>query len=392
MAPPLDLHLDPSFLRGRAVQRRIAAVTIALAILGGIYGRFGPRWYRATVTLVPAKSQKSGGLTALLGGDLSALAGGADAFLGGAGPDSSRISAVLQSTAVTDAVIEKFDLKRRYSEDLLEGAREAVWRHCEVRTLAKPNLVQLSCEDRDPAFVQSLLEYFAAYGNEVFRRVNVSSASEEVRYLERRVTELRAQADGIGAAMRQFQETHGIVELESQARAVVSSVAAVNSQRIAKQMELDYARTFAAPDEAGTRQLQSQLSVVNEKLLDLEGTPDGSLAPAGGPGSKQRARKGMFPPAMEVPRLRAEFETLYRDRKVAEATLVFALDRLEGAKAAEARDVSTFVVLDPPTLPTRKSRPITTGFLLAGGFVGLIGSVTIEWLRSIRRRPDAEAS
>jgi capsule polysaccharide export protein KpsE/RkpR len=226
----------------------------------------------------------------------------------------------------------------------------------------------------------------------MFRRVNVGSAHEEVKYLEKRTGELRGQADELAARMREFQEAHGIVELESQAKALVNSVAALNSQRIAKQMELEYAQKFSSSDEAGRRQLESQLSVVDEKLFDLEGLPDRAPPPSTRTRSGKGSRPGMFPPAMEVPRLRAEFEKLYRDRKVAEATLVFALDRLEGARAAEARDVSTFVVLDPPTLPTRKSRPIATWFFLAGGFLGLAGSFVIEWWRSVRESPGRGAS
>jgi uncharacterized protein involved in exopolysaccharide biosynthesis len=161
-------------------------------------------------------------------------------------------------------------------------------------------------------------------------------------------------------------------------------VALLNSQRIAKQMELDYAQRLSSPDEASSRQLRSQLSVVDEQLREME-MPAGSLpgAPAAAPGSKRKGT-GLFPAALEVPALRAEFEKLYRDRKVAEATLIFALDRLESARAAKARDVSTFVVLDPATLPTRKSRPGTMESTLVGALLGIALGVALEWWRARR--------
>jgi uncharacterized protein involved in exopolysaccharide biosynthesis len=90
----------------------------------------------------------------------------------------------------------------------------------------------------------------------------------------------------------------------------------------------------------------------------------------------------MLPPAQDVPRLRAEFEKLYRDRKVAEATLVFSLDRLEGARAAEARDVSTFAVLDPPTVPTRPARPRRVRTVAQFLAVGIAAAVAFEWWRA----------
>jgi ELWxxDGT repeat protein len=90
----------------------------------------------------------------------------------------------------------------------------------------------------------------------------------------------------------------------------------------------------------------------------------------------------MFPAALAVPKLRAEFEKLYRDRKVAEATLIFALERLEAAKADEARDVSTFLVLDPPALPTRKSRPVLPAVVVLFAALGLAGGLGLEWWKS----------
>jgi capsule polysaccharide export protein KpsE/RkpR len=242
--------------------------------------------------------------------------------------------------------------------------------------------VQLSCEEKDPRFVQQVLAFFADYGNQVFRRVGVSSASEQVRFLEKRVGELRAEADESAGKMRAFQEKYQIVDIETQTKAVVGAMASLNSQRISKQLELEYARTFASGDEASTRQLESQLTLVDRKLRALESEQQVNTNPS--PESKHQAGAGLFPAALSVPKLRAEFETLYRERKVAEATLIFALERLESAKADEARDTSTFLVLDPPALPTRHSRPkrlVTVGLAV---LVGVATSVFIEWLRTYR--------
>lgn len=372
--PPL---VELSFLKPRAVRRRVAAVIAAFVVAGVLYALLAPRWYRSVVTVVPNKPQKSG-ISGLLGGDLGGLAAGLD--LGGGAADVSRIAAVLQSVAVSDAVIEKFDLRARYRKKHQETARDALWDHCSVKILAKPGLVQLSCEDKDPRFVKEMLTFFAEHGNQVFQRVSVGSASEEARFLERRVAELRQQAEQTAARMREFQERHQIVDIDTQSKAVVSALAAVNAQRITKQMELDFARSFASQDEATTQQLESELAVMERKLRDLER----SRGAPGTPAAKQGAgsSRGVFPAALDVPKLRAEFEGLYRDRKVSEALLVFAQERLESAKASEARDVSTFQVLDPPTLPTRKSRPKGAIVVLSFALLGLALSVVWEWWRS----------
>ena len=166
--------IDWSFLRSIEVRKRIALVAAIGAVAGLSYGLLAPKWYRSVLTVVPAKTQKPA-LGGLLGADLGGLAAGLDPSGGLAGAaDAARIAAVLQSLAVSDAAIDKFDLKTRYDVKYLETAREELWKHCEVKALPKPNLVQLSCEDKDPRFVQQMLTFFGDYGNQVFRRVSVT--------------------------------------------------------------------------------------------------------------------------------------------------------------------------------------------------------------------------
>lgn len=367
-----------SFLRNRAVLTRLALVTLAFAAVGVLYAFLAPRWYRSLVTVVAAKQQKAG-ISGLLGGDLAGLASGLDPSLGG-GADIQRIASVLQSITVSDAAIERFHLKERYDEDYLELTRDELWKHCGVKVLPKPGLVQLSCEDKDPHFAQELVQFLAERGNEVFHRVNLSSASEEVRFLEKRAAQLRASAEESAAKVREFQEKHGIVDLDTQSKALVTAMSTLNAQRMNKRLEFDFARTFSATDEATLQQLSSQLSVMDQSMRDLE-----SAQAAGPAGSGRRGRPGsaIFPAALDVPKLRAEFEVLYRERKVSEATLIIALERLESARANEARDTSTFVVMDAPTLPTRHSRPKRAMAVLLATVLGAIVAFSYEWTRSV---------
>ncbi len=259
--------------------------------------------------------------------------------------------------------------------DYIEDAREDLWRHCAVKAIPKPSLVQVTCEDKEPIFAKDMLTFLVQRGNEVFRSVSVGSASEEVRFLEARVGQLRTQADSSSDRMREFQETHGIIDLDTQARSVVSALAGLQGQRISKQLELEYARTFSAADESSIRQLESQLALVTEKLRSLESVDAAPNRPVG----KKASPPGVFPKAVEVPQLRAEFEQLYRDRKVAEATLIVALERLENARANEARDVSTFVVMDPATLPARHARPKRGSAVALSAVLGMLCSLLLEW-------------
>ena len=52
--------------------------------------------------------------------------------------------------------------------------------------------------------------------------------------------------------------------------------------------------------------------------------------------------------------------------------------RYELAKIDEARDTSTFQILDHPTLPTYRSRPKRTTIMMYGGVVGF--ALACAWI------------
>src|SRR5205814_4852649 len=136
---------------------------LAIAV---VYALLAPNWYQSTLSVVPATPSKSGALGSQIAG---ALGGALDIPELGVNADVERIAAVFESTSVTDAVIRKFDLMKRYKQKYVEHTRKELWSHCSLRIDRRARVVALTCEDREPAFVQQMLTYFGEYGNEVFR-------------------------------------------------------------------------------------------------------------------------------------------------------------------------------------------------------------------------------
>jgi uncharacterized protein involved in exopolysaccharide biosynthesis len=79
---------------------------------------------------------------------------------------------------------------------------------------------------------------------------------------------------------------------------------------------------------------------------------------------------------MNVPELRFELEQLMREQKIQETVFLLMTQRYEMAKIDEARDTSTFQILDHPTLPTYRSRPKRMKIILYGGIAGLVLACT----------------
>lgn len=371
----LDWQGVPAPLRTESAKQVMSMAAVGL-VAGFLYIFIAPNWYQSTLTVVPATPSKGPALgmqlATALGAELPAEIGN--------NADVERIAAVFESTSVTDAVAEKFDLRARYRERHIEHVRKELWSHCWTRIDRKAKLVALTCEDKDPAFVKSMLEFFGEHGNRVFRRVSTTSASEEVRFLEQRVAEMRREADDSARRLREFEERYKVVDLESQSKAVVSAMASLRSQEISKELQLSYLNSFSARDESTALQLRQQLSVMNAKFKSLEETsptaPSESFVPKVNATVAAKTESNIFPPALAVPGLRFELEQLMRDRKIREADLMLLMQRLEMAKVNEARDTSAFQILDAPPLPSYKSRPRRAVALLTGLLLGVLCGVT----------------
>lgn len=358
-----DAQLDLVLLlaRGWKVILLFAIAGVGAAIA---FALLSPPWYAARLTVVP--SQKSQDAAAL------SLASKLPVALDSFSTDVQRIQAVLTSASVTDEVIKKFDLQKRYESEHLELARKELWEHCSVSVDRKSSVVTLICEDKDPALAMAMAGFFGEVGNRVFGRVSASSAREERKFLEAQVAKARKDVDGSSQKLREFQEQHKVVDLPEQSKAVISAMASIKGEMVSKQLELSYLSSFSARTESGVVQLQQQIAIMDAKLKQLESS---QRAASSGSAAKNA---DFFPDAMKVPELRFELEQLLREQKIQETVFFLMTQRYEMAKVDEARDTSTFQILDHPTLPTYRSRPARRRIALIGLVAGL--ALAAAWI------------
>lgn len=367
---------DPVVLLVQRWKTLLACGIVGLG-LGIAWALLAPNWYAATLTVVPSQHAQDSAAMALA----SKLPAAFDTFQ----TDVQRIQAVLTSNSVADEVIDKFKLMDRYGTSHIEHARNALWSHCSTSVDRKSGVVSLTCEDKDPKAAMDMAAYFGEVGNKVFGRVSVSSAREERKFLEEQVQKARHDVDDASQKLREFQEQHKVIDLPEQSKAVISAMAQLKGEMLSKQLELSYLSGFSSRGEASVVQLQQQIAIMDGKLKQLEDAQHATAGSAAGSAVGTGSGESFFPNAMNVPELRFELEQLMREQKIAETVFTLMTQRYEMAKVDEARDTSTFQILDHPTLPTYKSRPHRikmSVYGLAGGLaLGALGVLVPVWLR-----------
>ncbi len=363
--------------------KRIAITSIVGLVAGLAYGFLAPKWYTSELSVVPTVLPKGG--NGVLSGAVAAL-GVSDIPIDIGSSDVDRIVAIFHSTSVTDVVVAKFNLVARYRRRYLEDAREELWDHCSTKVDKKAGVVTLSCEDKSPEIARTLVAYFADHANLVARRISTSSAGDERRFLETRVSQARGDLDKASRSLREFQEQNRIISLPEQAKAVVTSMATLRAEMLEKQIQLGFVNSFSSNDESTSGQLRQQVGVLQAKLKSLEETnvPASLPAPAPSQGKRTTAdsrNTGLFPPAMNIPILQYQLEQLIREQKMQETLMALLTQRYEIARVNEARDTSSFQILDQPVLPTKKSRPHGLRSALIGFVTGLGLAVAILYAR-----------
>jgi tyrosine-protein kinase Etk/Wzc len=369
MSEPMPNHPD---LIVQVTRRwRTVLVFVVLGVGAALaYAFLTPVWYAATLTVVPSQRNQDAA---------SSLAAKLPIGIDALSTDVQRIQAVMASASVADEVIAKFRLQERYGTSHIEQARRALAEHCTTGVDRKSSVVSLTCEDKDPQRAMEMAAFFGDVANRVFARISVSSAREERKFLETQVVKARKDVEETSQKLREFQEKHRIIDLPEQSKAVMSAMASLQGEMLSKQLELSYLARFSARNEPSVVQLEQQIAIMENKIKQLADSSPSMLRGTGSGAGSAGPNATFFPDAMSVPALRFELEQLLREQKVRETVFALMTQRYEMARVDEARDTSTFQILDQPTLPTYKNRPNRKKIVVLA-FLGSIAAA-IGWIR-----------
>jgi len=312
-----------------------------------------PVRYEAKVVLLPPSQNSSVG-SALLGqlgnmgslGSLAALTGG----LSMKNPADMYI-ALVTSRTVEDAMIQRFGLMKEYHEKRISDARKELEHRTTAVAGTKDGLIRLTIEDHDP---QRAAEIANGYVEE-FRKLSASLAITEAA--RRRLffdQQLQQAKDGLTVseeAMRKTQQSTGVLQIDSQARALIESAAVLRAQVVAKQVQIQSMRSFAADDNPELILARQQLGALEAQLQQVAGSTSDT-------GSGINLSKG------RVTQAGLEYLRRYRDLKYNETVFELLAKELEIAKLDEAREGAIIQVVDAAVPPDKKSSPHRTLIVL----------------------------
>ena len=389
-----------------AKKRMIFWVSAIFALLGIVISLVLPKRYTATVTLLPPQqnSSVSAALASQLGnlGGMAALAGGS---LGLKNPNETFV-AMLKSRTVEEATIEHFGLMKEYHERYLSLARKAFESHATVDGSGKDGLIHISIEDRDPNRAAELANGYVAQFRTLSQHLAITEASQRRLFFEQQLELAKDNLASAEEAMKVAEQKTGMIQLDSQARALIESadqnkgalpqkgpdgsthVSHFDLYLLAmKEVGANTAPITAFLEEVQLQGMQTYASERNAQLVQAQQELNGlrsQLAKLGG--SEDSGSGGLMLPKGKVPEAGLEYVRKLRDVKYYEAIFEILARQFEMAKLDEAKQGALIQVVDSAVPPDKRSFPKRALIVVSAVVVGFFIAIFLALFQAGFRR------
>src|SRR6476661_1748589 len=310
--------------------------------------------YTGSARILPPQQNQSA--ASLMLSQLNSMTGGVGGVVGGALPvksPSDLYIGMLKSRTVADALIARFDLRKRYEQNLQSGARGRLEGRTTI-TAGKEGIILVEVDDYDPKFAAALANGYIDELMKLTQVLAVTEASQRRLFFEQQLNRAKENLIQVeDAALRSLPG--GLVKVDDQGRAMVETTARLRAQMSAKEIQIGAMRSFAAEDNPELHRTERELDAMRRELARLEGS--GSTA------AMRDANSG----GKGLDNLR-----LLRDLKYNELLYELIAKQYEVARIDEAKNSGLIQVLDAAVEPDRKSKPRRSILVLLWTFAALV--------------------
>jgi uncharacterized protein involved in exopolysaccharide biosynthesis len=346
-----------------------------------------PKSYTSTAQLMPPDTQSSSGLAMMAamagkvgGGGLGSLAGD----LLGVKSSGALFVGVLRSQTAQDRLIQQFDLRNVYGKRLIVDARTKLDENTAISEDRKSGIITISVVDHDQNRAAALANAYVDELNSLVAELSTSSAHRERVFLEERLKVAKRDLDEAVNELAQFSSKNNTLDIQQEGKAMLDAAGSIAGELIATESQLEGLRQIYTDNNSRVRSLNARAGELRKQLEKLGGakaSADRAAAPADGrPGDPPAAPdSGLpYPTIHSLPLLGAKYADYYRRAKIQETVYELLTEQFELAKVQEAKETPSVKILDPGTIPEKKSFPPRMLIMFLGTF--LVFSMSVVWV------------
>jgi capsule polysaccharide export protein KpsE/RkpR len=355
----------------RALRRAVLAGFILATIIAFLI----PTRYESTTQLMPPDAQSGSSLAML-----AALAGRGSSALGGLGlagmagdllgmkSSGALFIDIMGSRTVQDRLIQRFDLRKVYSDRYWKDARDDLAKYTDVSEDRKSGVITITVTDRDPHRAEQLAQAYVEELDRLVAEVSTSAARRERIFVEQRLKTVKQNLDTASQQFSEYASKNTALDINQQGKVMVESAARLQGEIIAAQSQLEGLEQIYTPNNVRVRSLRARIEELQRQLQKLGG--DSTPPMSDDPNAAEE-----YPSIRRLPLLGVRWADLYRETKIQETVYELLTQQYELAKIQEAKEIPTVKILDAASMPEKKASPPRLLIVLAGTLVAFIGGI-----------------
>ncbi len=333
-----------------------------------------PDLYTASVVVMPPQSNStSAAMLAEMGnlGALASMSGG----LSIKNPNDMQV-ALLKSRTVEDAMVARFHLEAEYRKRYVSAACKRWEKMTAVDSGLKDGLIRVSVADRDPRRAAELAGGWVEEYRRLTASLAVTEASQRRLFFERELSGARDELTRAEDNLKETEQRTGVLELDSQARAMIASAAMLRAQVAAKEVEIRSMREFATSENPDLARAEQELTGMESQLAAMDVDTD-------------HATGDLIAPKGKITQAGLDYARALREVKYQEAMYELLARQYEAARVDEARQGPLVQIVDPAIVPDRPSSHYKL-WIFIGGLVlafplALVTALIVEAISAARR-------
>ena len=364
-----------------------------------------PKSYTSTAQLMPPDQQSTSalammagmaGMAAKTGGGLGAMAGD----LLGIKSSGALFVGVLRSQTAQERLVEKFDLRKVYGKRLFIDARTKLDENTSISEDRKSGIIAVSVTDHNAQRAAAIANAYVDELNSLVAGLSTSSAHRERVFLEDRLKVAKRDLDEATNQLAQFSSKNSTLDIQQEGKAMLDAAGTIAGEMIAAQSQVEGLRQIYTDNNSRVRAMQGRVAELRRQLEKLGGTqkspakeaPASTFAksqaadPPAGPAADPPADLSTdpkaasfgdmpYPTIRSLPLLGAKYSDFYRRAKIQETVFELLTQQYELAKVQEAKETPSVKVLDPGTVPEKRSFPPRLLIMFLGTVLALSLSV-----------------
>ena len=286
-----------------------------------------PPTYTATTTFLPPQQQQSAA-NALLS-SLGSLAGLASSSANLRTPADQYV-ALMQSTTVSDRIVEQFKLMEVYDKKYRVDTRKELADNVHFNVGKKDGLITVEVDDKSPQRAAEMANHLVDELRRMTDTIAVTEAQQRRKFFEQ---QLRQTQDRLVQAQQVLQAS-GFTQgaLKAEPKSAAESYARLKAEVTAAEVRLQTLRGTLSNTSAEVQQQQNAVTALRDQLARLETQTNDAR---GGP----------------------DYVSKYREFKYQETLFDLFAKQYELARVDESREGALIQVVDPATAPEKKSKP-----------------------------------